>query len=57
MDAAKIAIFDDHINMVKFKNAEEDGFKKVCGTLHIMLQEASQKVDKHWEEWKRTKRL
>ena len=48
--AAKIAILSDHTNMVKFKSAEDDGFRKVHGELSIMLKKASQKIEENWRE-------
>ena len=56
MDAAKIAIFSDHTNIVKFKNAEDDGFRKVSGELSMMLKKAPQKIKENWEELERVKR-
>ena len=50
MGAAKISIFSDHTNMVKFKSAEDDGFRKVYGELSIMLNKALRKIEKNWEE-------
>ena len=48
--AAKIAIPSDHTNMVKFQSAEDDGFRKVCGELSIMLKKASQKIEENWKD-------
>ena len=50
MGAAKISIFSDHTNMVKFKGTDDDGFRKVYGELSIMLSKALQKIEKNWEE-------
>ena len=47
---ARIAIFSDHINMVRFENADDDGFRKVYGELSIMLPKALQKVKENWGE-------
>ena len=48
--AAKIAIPSDHTNMVKFQNAEDDGFRKVHAELSIMLKKALRKIEENWEE-------
>ena len=48
--AARIAIFSDHTNMVKFKSAEDEGFKKVSEELSIMLKKALRKLEENWEE-------
>ena len=48
--AARIAIFSDHTNMVKFESVEDDGFRKVYGELSIMLEKAPQKIEENWEE-------
>ena len=50
MGAAKIAIFSDHTNMVKFESAEDDGFRKVYGELSIMLKKAPQKIEENWRK-------
>ena len=49
--AARIAISSDHINMVKFRSVEDDGFRKVYGELSIMLKKASQKIEENWVEF------
>ena len=36
--------------MVKFKGADDDGFRKVYGELYIMLSKASRRIEKNWEE-------
>ena len=48
--AARIAISSDHIDLVKFKSVEDDGFRKVYGELSIMLKKAPQKIERNWEE-------
>ena len=55
MGAAKISISGDHINMVKFKGASDDGFRKVYGELSIMLDKASQKIGENWVEFANSK--
>ena len=47
---ARIAIFSDHNNMVRFERADDDGFRKVYGELSIMLPKALQKVKENWGE-------
>ena len=49
--AARIAIPSDHTNMVKFQDAEDDGFRKVYGELSIMLKKAVRKIEGNWEEF------
>ena len=48
--AAKIAIFSDHRNMVKFKDAEDEGFRRVNGELSIMLKKAVRNMEENREE-------
>ena len=36
--------------MVKFKDAYDDGFRKVYGELSIMLSKALRKIERNWEE-------
>ena len=50
LDAAKISIVSDHTNMVKFKSAEDAGFRKVNGELSLMLKKALRKIEQNWEE-------
>ena len=47
--AAKVAILSDHHNMVKFKDAEDEGFRRVNGELSIMLK-AVRKMEENREE-------
>ena len=53
--AAKISISGDHINMVKFKGASDDGFRKVYGELSIMLNKALPKIEENWAEFESNK--
>ena len=48
--AAKVAILSDHHNMVKFKDAEDEGFRRVNGELSIMLKKAVRKTGGNREE-------
>ena len=48
--AAKVAILSDHHNMVKFKDAEDEGFRRVNGELSIMLKKAVRKMEENREE-------
>ena len=48
--AAKVAILSDHHNMVKFKNAEDEGFRRVNGELSIMLKKAVRMMEENREE-------
>ena len=48
--AAKVAILSDHHNMVKFKDAEDEGFRRVNGELSIMLKKAVRKMEESREE-------
>ena len=50
LGAAKIAILSDHTNMVKFRDAADEGFRKVNGELSIMLKKALPKIEQNWEE-------
>ena len=51
---AKIAIHSDHTNMVKFKCAEDDGFRKVYEELSIMFKKSLRKIEENWKELERT---
>ena len=53
LGAAKIAIFSDHTNIVKFRGADDEGFWKVHGELSIMLKKAWRKIEQNWEELER----
>ena len=48
--AAKVAILSDHHNMVRFKDAEDEGFRRVNGELSIMLKKAMRKMEENREE-------
>ena len=48
--AARIAIPSDHTNIVKFQDAEDEGFRKVYGELSIMLKKAVRKIEGNWKE-------
>ena len=48
--AAKVAILSDHQNLVKFKDAEDEGFRRVNGELSIMLKRAVRKMEENHEE-------
>lgn len=55
VNAAPIVIFDNHRDMVRYKNAEDDGFRKVYGVLYVMLEKAEKKIDENWREWENIK--
>ena len=48
--AAKVAILTDHRNMVRFKSAEDESFRRVNGEISIMLKKAVQKTEGNREE-------
>ena len=48
--AAKVAILSDHRNMVRFKSAEDEGFRRVNGQISIMLKKAVRKMEGNKEE-------
>ena len=48
--AARIAIPSDHTNIVKFQDAEDEGFRKVYGELSIMLKKAVREIEGNWKE-------
>ena len=50
LGTAKIAISSDHTNMVKFKDVDDEGFRKVHAELSIMLKKALPKIEQNWEE-------
>ena len=56
LGAAKIAILTDHTNMVKFRGADDEGFRKVHAELSIMLKKALPKIEQNWEEQARAER-
>jgi hypothetical protein len=39
----------DHVNMVKFKSRLDEGYRKVLDYIHIMTQDAPDKVASQWE--------
>ena len=43
--------------MVKFKSAEDQGFRKVDEELSIMLKKALRKIEENWEELAGVKHL
>ena len=49
-DAEPIAIFADHINMVKFGSKEDSGYKAVSGHLQVMVQSGMNVVALRWEQ-------
>ena len=49
-DAEPIAIFADHINMVKFAPKESNGCKTVSGHLQVMIQSGRDVVALRWEQ-------
>lgn len=49
-DAEPIAIFADHINMVKFASKENHGYKTVSGHLQVMVRSARDIVTLRWEQ-------
>lgn len=52
-DAEPIAIYADHINMVKFAAKEDGGYKTVVGQLRLLARDANGKVAARWEaEWR-----
>ena len=53
--AARVAISSDHTNMVIFKSAEDEGFRKVYGELSIMLKKALKKIEENWGEFEGVK--
>lgn len=54
VDAESIAIYADHINMVKFASKEDSGYKTIAGHIRLMAQVANDKVS---EQWKTERRL
>jgi hypothetical protein len=53
VDAEHIAIYADHINMVKFAVKEDGGYKTVVGQLRLMVRDANGKVAAQWEAERR----
>jgi hypothetical protein len=49
-DAEPIAIYADHVNMVKFASKEDNGYKTVSGHLQIMVQGARDVVALRWDD-------
>ena len=48
--AARVAILSDHHNLVKFTDAEDEGFRRVNGELSIMLKKALRNMEENQEE-------
>lgn len=46
-----MAIASDHAGLVKFRNAEDEGFVAVAESVQCMLREATKKVAGNWREW------
>lgn len=49
VDAEPIAILANHLDMVKYPAANDNGFEKVAGHLQLMIPEAVAKVVDNWE--------
>jgi hypothetical protein len=54
-DAEPIMMHADHINMVKFRSASDEGYTKVLDYIQIMTQDAPDKVGSKWEKEARVK--
>jgi hypothetical protein len=48
-NAEPIAIYADHINMVKFSRNNDRGYIKVSETLQIMAMDAKGVIQSRWE--------
>jgi hypothetical protein len=44
-----IAIYANHIDMVKFEARSDAGYKTVSGHLRLMVSKAAEKVGRTWE--------
>ena len=49
VDAEPIAILANHLDMVKYPAANDNGYQKVAGHLRLMILEAAAKVGDNWE--------
>lgn len=52
-DAESIAIYADHINMVKFTSNQDNGYKTLAGHIRLMVQDSNDKVSARWETERR----
>lgn len=43
-----IPIYQDHSHMVKFKSADDDGYKKLSGHIFLMAGNASAQIRARW---------
>ncbi len=48
-DAESIAIYADHINMVKFKSVDDPGYSTISGHLNFMANDATRRIQERWE--------
>lgn len=51
VDAEVVAVASDHAGLVKFRDAEDEGFIAVAESVRCMLLEATKKVAGNWREW------
>lgn len=51
VDAEVMAMASDHAGLVKFRDAEDEGFIAVAESVRCMLLEATKKVAGNWREW------
>ena len=49
VDGEPIAILANHLDMVKYPTADDNGYEKVAGHLQLMIPEAVAKVVDNWE--------
>ncbi|KAI5839105.1 hypothetical protein DFP73DRAFT_502168 [Morchella snyderi] len=54
-NAEVIAIHSDHDEMVKFKSAEDDGFRRVAACISLMFEKAPVEIVLKWRRWRRMK--
>jgi hypothetical protein len=47
--AGVIAIHRDHTTMVRFPTAEDTEFRKIWGTIFVMVRACVGKIKKNWE--------
>jgi len=52
-DAEVFSINSSHEEMVRYKSANDDGFKKVSSCLRLMAEVAPEKVEENWRKKKR----
>ena len=49
MDAEPLAIMANHLDMVRYPDENDDGYRRVSGHLSLMVQKAGTAVNVNWQ--------